>query len=177
MLELGVAGATIDLVRAAAGVSSSQIYHYFGSKEELLRAVLESQNDEIVSVHEAIFANLDTLEGLRAWRDFILDHQRRVHCRGGCPIGTLGSEIAEIDPIARAISAEGFRRWETAIRRGYRAMQARGSLLPSVDVEALALATLASLQGGLMLTQIERRIAPLQAALDATLAHVASLCA
>jgi len=175
MLEHGAAGTTLDDVRAAAGVSSSQIYHYFEDKDALVRAVVEHQNEMIVSVHEAIFANLDSLEGLRAWRNFIVKHQRMVHCKGGCPLGTLGSEMAEIDPIARGIAAEGFRRWEHAIRGGYRAMQTRGALRADVDAEVLATATLAALQGGLLLTQLERRTAPLEAALDVILDHVATL--
>jgi TetR/AcrR family transcriptional regulator, transcriptional repressor for nem operon len=44
-------------------------------------------------------------------------------------------------------------------------MHARGQL-GSADPDELALATLAALQGGLLLTQIERSTKPLQTALD-----------
>jgi hypothetical protein len=29
---------------------------------------------------------------------------RIVECRGGCPLGTLGAELAEIDDVARVVS-------------------------------------------------------------------------
>ena len=43
----------------------------------------------------------------------------------------------------------------------------------AVDPDELALATLAALQGGLLLTQIQRSTKPLQTALDAVLALIA----
>ena len=111
MVEGGVAGTTMEDMRAAAGVSSSQIYHYFADKEALVRAVIEYQNETIVGGQEPMFARLDTLAGLRAWRDFLVAHQRALNCRGGCPIGSLGSELAETDrgpePPSRAGSAGG----------------------------------------------------------------------
>lgn len=92
---------------------------------------------------------------------------------GGCPIGSIGSEVAENNPEARLAVASSFLRWEGAIRQGLAAMHARGEL--DGDPEDLALAVLAALQGGLMLTQIQREVRPLAVALDAALDHVASL--
>ena len=51
-------------------------------------------------------------------------------------------------------------------------MHARGQL-GRLDPDELALATLAALQGGLLLTQIQRSTRPLQTALDAMLALIA----
>src|SRR5438876_184469 len=83
--------------------------------------VIEYQSDTVVGGQELMFGQLDTLVGLRRWRDFMVAHQRRMNCRGGCPIGSLGSELAEIDDKARVQIATGFRRWEASIRRGLHA--------------------------------------------------------
>jgi TetR/AcrR family transcriptional repressor of nem operon len=171
IFERGVGHTTIEDVRAAAEVSSSQLYHYFDDKPALVHAVIEHQADTIVDGQKTF--DLSTLEGLRAWRDWVIQHQRELDCSGGCPIGSLGSELAETDPAARAQVSEGFKRWETAIQSGLREMHARGRLSPEADPDALALALLASLQGGLLLTQIERDTKPLEAALDAMLDLIA----
>jgi TetR/AcrR family transcriptional repressor of nem operon len=175
IFDQGVAGTTMEDVRAAAGVSSSQIYHYFADKGELVRAVIEYQEETIVGGQEPMLAKLDSLAGLRAWRDFLVEHQRRLQCRGGCPIGSLGSEIAETDDKARAVVATAFRRWEAGIRGGLRAMSDRGELVPGADPDKLATATLAALQGGLLLTQIQRSTEPLETTLDAVIDHISSL--
>jgi TetR/AcrR family transcriptional regulator, transcriptional repressor for nem operon len=175
MFEQGVAGTTTEQVRAAAGVSSSQIYHYFADKQALVLAVIEYQNETIVGGQEPMLAALDTMDGLRAWADFLVEHQRQLHCRGGCPIGSLGSELAEVDPAARVAVATAFKRWEAGIRGGLRAMCDRGELGADVDPDALATSLLAGLQGALLLTQLQRDTAPLRTTLDVALAHIALL--
>lgn len=160
----GVAGTTLDDVRAAAAVSSSQLYHYFSDKRDLIRAVVAHQTDSIIGGQAR--ANLETLDGFRSWRDEIVDYHRRLYGRGGCPLGSLGSQLAETDPDIRVEVAAGFDCWEATIRDGLRAMHARGGLAPETDLDALALATLAALQGGLLLAQIQRDTRPLEVALD-----------
>ena len=119
--------------------------------------------------------DFSTLDGLRAWRDFVIEHKREIDGSGGCPIGSLGSQLAETDPEARAHVAEAFRRWQAAIQSGLREMHARGDLTPETNPDTLALALLAALQGGLLLTQIQRDTKPLEAALDAMLELVTRL--
>ncbi len=167
IFQQGVAHTTIEDVRAAAAVSSSQLYHYFDDKPALVRAVVDHQADTIVAGQETF--DLSSLDGLRAWRDWVIEYQRELNYSGGCPIGSLGSELAETDPEARAHVAEGFRRWEATIQSGLQEMHRRGRLRPETDPDTLALALLAALQGGLLLTQIQRDTRPLEAALDAIL--------
>jgi TetR/AcrR family transcriptional regulator, transcriptional repressor for nem operon len=172
MFKDGVAGTTLEDVKDAAGVSSSQIYHYFADKKALVLAVIDHQSETIVGGQEPMFDCLDTLEGLRAWRDFLVEHQRQLQCVGGCPIGSLGSELAEIDDRARATVAATFDRWEAGIRHGLHQMHERRQL--AADPDDLALATLAALQGGLLLTQMQRNTRPLEKSLDAMIAHIQS---
>jgi AcrR family transcriptional regulator len=173
IFDQGVAHTTIEDVRAAADVSSSQLYHYFDDKPALVRAVIERQTNAIVSTQQTF--DLSSLDGLREWRDWVISYQRGLGCRGGCPIGSLGSELAETEPQARDQVASGFQRWEAAIHDGLREMHTQGRLATEADPDALALALLAALQGGLLLTQIERDTKPLEAALDAMLELIAGL--
>lgn len=175
MFEKGVAETTLEDIRAAAGVSGSQVYHYFADKNDLVRAVIEYQTHMVLDTQREHLENLDSLPGLRAWRDLIVDHQRRLHCRGGCPIGTLGAEVAETDEAARIAVAQGFRRWESRIREGISSMHARGRLPSELNPEDVALALLAALQGGLLLTQIQRQTKPLEVALDAMIDRIEAL--
>src|ERR1700685_2618327 len=87
--ERGVAGTTLDDVRAAAEVSGSQLYHYFADKEDLVQAVISRQADVIVGNQEQ--ADLATNEGLRAWRDMVIAAARfRGAQGGGAPRGAAG---------------------------------------------------------------------------------------
>lgn len=176
ILKQGVAGTTLEDVRTAAGVSSSQIYHYFADKEALVRAVVDYRAQTVVGqIHEPALAAIEGIDGLRAWRDLIVSIQRQAGCRGGCPLGSLGSELAELDHAARRDVAAGYARWEAAISACLHGMRDRGELSAAADPGQLAIAVLAALQGGLLLAQVERDVRPLAAALDAMISLIASL--
>ena len=170
-----MAQTTLEDIRAAAGVSGSQVYHYFADKQALVRAVIDHQAEAVLHTQGTHLDHLDTVPGLRAWRDLLVGHQRTLRCRGACPLGTLGAELAEIDDAARMAVARGFPRWETRIRDGLRAMHARGDLPAGADPGDLTLATLAALQGGLLLAQVQRETRPLEVALDAMLDRIQAL--
>ena len=175
IFDRGVAETTLEDIRAAAGVSGSQVYHYFADKQALVRAVIDHQADAVLDTQGTYLDHLDTVDGLRAWRDLLVGHQRTLECRGGCPLGTLGAELAEIDDVARMAVARGFGRWEARIRAGLRAMHARGELPAGADPDDLALDTLAALQGGLLLAQVQRDPRPLEVALDAMIDRIQAL--
>ena len=174
MFEDGVSETTLEDVRDAAAVSSSQIYHYFADKDALIRAVIAYQTQRVVGGQEPLLAKLDTIDGFRAWRDFLVDHQRQLGCRGGCPLGSLGSEVAETNPTARADVAAALLRWESGIRLGLHAMAGSGLLREGTDPSKLATTTLATLQGALLLTQMQRDTTPLEVALDTVIDLIAS---
>lgn len=169
--ERGVAGTTLDDVRAAAGVSGSQLYHYFSDKDELVQAVIGHQADAIVANQR--HAGIGSAGGLQAWRDMVIAQAKGSGARGGCPLGSLGSQIAETDPQARTLVAAGFERWSAAISDGLRALHAAGQISAGINPDDLAVTLLAALQGGLLLAQVQRDTRPLETAFDTLLALAA----
>ena len=174
MSTRGVAGTSTEDVQDAAGVSASQIYHYFADKRSLTRAVIEYQTNTIVGTQETLLTRLDDLDALRAWAEFIVAFQRNGGYCGGCPLGTLASELAESDADAREDLAAGYRRWQQAIRTGLNAMADRGEFLPGTDIDRLATALLTALQGGLLMSKTLRDGEPLDTALSTMIDHIGS---
>jgi TetR/AcrR family transcriptional regulator, transcriptional repressor for nem operon len=175
MLERGVARTTIEDIQEAAGVSTSQMYHYFANKGDLVAAVIDRQTDQVLGGQEFELHRVDSIEALHRWRNTMVDVMRGLGCVGGCPIGSLASELSDGDPLARAQLARAFARWEDLIREGLAALAARGELPPGLDVDRLALAMLAGVQGGLLLSQVRRDTAPLEAAVDTIIEHLRSM--
>lgn len=175
MYSGGVAGTGWEDVQKSAGVSASQLHHYFGDKQGLVRAVIAHQTRALLESQQPHLASLDSLDGLRAWRDLLVEGRRQIQCQGGCPLGSLAGELFEAYPECREDLIDGFDRWESAIRDGLRAMYERGDLRRSADPDRLATALLAAVQGGLVLSQVRREVDPLEVALDTVLEHIASL--
>jgi TetR/AcrR family transcriptional regulator, transcriptional repressor for nem operon len=167
--EKGALGASLDDVGARAAASRSQLYHYFDDKTDLLRAVAKATNDTVLDGQRALFAELDTWAGFQRWADALVELQQQRGGRGGCPIANLVAQIGERDDETRTVLASGFDRWEAHIRAGLATMVSSGELRPDADVDWLAASTLASLQGGLMLTQARRDPQALRRALDGAL--------
>jgi TetR/AcrR family transcriptional regulator, transcriptional repressor for nem operon len=177
MFEQGVAGTSLQDVQQAARVSGSQLYHYFGDKASLVHAVIAWQGEAVLGRQQPWLNRLDSLQGIRAWRDYVVSTMRRRECRGGCHIGSLASELSDLDPAARSDLAVAFGRWISAIRDGLQAMQDRGELRGDADVPRLAFALMAAVEGGLLLAKTQRDVAPLEAALDTVISHIASQAA
>ncbi|MDU2242537.1 MAG: TetR/AcrR family transcriptional regulator [Paenibacillus sp.] len=172
MFERGVAGTSVEDVQKEAKVSSSQLYHYFKEKRELVQAVILFQTEQVLGAQEPLLSHLDSMEALQTWRDAVIQLQVDREYQGGCPIGSLASELADMEPAARSALAEGFLQWEQAISRGLRAMRERGEMRADADPDRLALALLTALQGGLLMTQVRKDICALEAVLDAMLEHI-----
>ena len=165
--ERGVAGTTLEDVKVAAEVSGSQLYHYFPDKNELVQAVIEYQADAIVNRNRHV---LGRANGIEAWRNMVIAAAKRTKAKGGCALGSLGGQLAECDPEARALIAAGFDQWAAAIGDGLRSVHADGKLPPDIDPDDLATTLLATLQGGLLLAQVHRSARPFETAVDTLLA-------
>lgn len=170
--ERGVAGTTLEDIRASADVSGSQLQHYFADKDELVQAVIGRQADTIIGSQQQ--ADLGSAGGLQAWRDLVIATARSAGAKGGCPLGSLGGQLAESDPQARALIAAGFERWSAAISDGLRALHAAGHLPAGLEPDDLAVTLLAALQGGLLLAQVQRNTRPLETVVDTLLALASS---
>jgi TetR/AcrR family transcriptional regulator, transcriptional repressor for nem operon len=165
--ERGVAGTTLDDIRSAAGVSGSQLSHYFAGKDELVQGVIDYQAG-IIADHQRE-ADLGRPEGLRAWRDAVIAQVKGGQGQGGCPLGSLAGQLAETDAQARALIAAGLRQWSAAIGDGLRRLHDAGHLPGGTDPDDLAVTLLAALQGGLLLAQVQRDTRPLETAIDTLL--------
>jgi len=172
MLEQGVAATSIDDVISAAGASKSQLYHYFDNKRDLVDAVIGYAERAVIDAQQPHLSALDSWDAIEAWCDHIVAMKQRHGCELGCPLGTLASELVATDDDARAALDGAFGRWEAHLRVGLAAMLARGELRADADVDALATATMASLQGGLLLAKTSRTTRPLRIALDAAVSHL-----
>ncbi len=155
---------------AESGTSKSQLYHYFANKDALLQAVTERQTEQVMRAQAPHLDRLDSLDGLRRWRDAIVVLQAEPT---GCPLGALASEMADESEGVRRLLVCGFERWESHVRDGLAAMQARGALSPEADPAALATGTICALQGGLLLARTTRSPRPVAVALDMAIGHIA----
>jgi AcrR family transcriptional regulator len=169
VLARGVGGTTLNDIRAGTGTSKSQLFHYFpGGKSDLVRALADLQTERVLDAQRPFLNALDTWEAWDAWRDAVIAYYSSQPS-WGCPIGAMTSELIGSDPLLAVEVAGHMDHWRGYLQAGLTRMVAAGHLRPDADPETLALATFASLQGGLLLAQSMQSAKPLAAALDAAL--------
>jgi len=171
--ERGLAETSLDDIIRAAGASKSQLYHYFEDRSALLRAVVERNADSVLGELPPI----GSWSAIRGWFDSMVELQIERDARGGCTIGALVSQLAEADEEARLALSEAFARWQQHLAGGLRELQGQGKLARRANIEELATATLAAIQGGLVLTQTTRDPQQLATALDGAYAYLRTYAA
>ncbi|MEU1416820.1 TetR/AcrR family transcriptional regulator [Streptomyces sp. NPDC005731] len=173
MYEHGAQNTNNEQIRAAAGVSGSQLTRHFPTKESLVRAVLAWQADVIRARHQVPeFGELDSFAALRRWADAYIESLDMV--RGGCTFGSLVAEVVKAEPSHRDAVSDGFEQWQELFRRGLSTMRERGELRPDADPAALTHLLAAAFQGGALLDQAAGDSTPLRDALYGALAYVES---
>jgi AcrR family transcriptional regulator len=172
MVERGVSAVSLDEVGRGTSTSKSQMYHYFASKDDLVVAVVICVRDRILAFHGDLLVAVDSLDGLRGWADSVVAFHRQAPRWSGCPLGTLSSELMSVAEIGRLEVKDAFGSWQLLLTRTLVRLQDSGKLRADADPERLATATLASLEGGLLMSKALQNETPLAIALDAALGHL-----
>ena len=167
MYERGVTATSVEDVLRKSGAGKSQFYHYFPSREELVAEVLRHQLALVLEEQERF--RLDTWDGIQEWFETMVSAQQGRRRFLGCPLGSLAGEVLQQGDLLRETAAKAFARWQGALVEGLAGLQAASSLRGDVDLEALAESTIATLQGGYLLSSATREITALRRATDTAL--------
>lgn len=148
--EQGYAATGVATILREAEVNSGSLYHFFPSKDDLLRGVLDWYIDHLqptimAPIEEAEPDPLLRIPRLMRWyRDFLAENG----CRLGCPVGNLALEVSDTRPELRAWLARNFDNWTDCIH-GW--LEAAGPRLPEhCDRHALAVYILTVMEGAVM---------------------------
>ncbi len=163
MYKKGVNGTSVDDVLSASGTGKSQFYHYFASKDALVKELLRFHLEALPAAKETLLTGLDTVAGVEAWLDQIqADHAAGLY-QEGCPIGNLASELAGQNEELRVDLQSTFAHWEQRLTEGLKAMVGRGELRSTSAPEELAVFWVAAIEGALLLAKTNRSGSPLAA--------------
>ena len=167
----GIAGTSVDEVLAAAKAGKGQFYHYFRNRDELAAAAVGYRCAQVLAGLTQALGGVSSLAGLeQALAGFVSGFEQTG--MPGCPIGTLATEVADRNEAARLQAAAGFDAWERLLADALERMRQRGELRADAQPAVLATGLLASIEGGMVLSQTRKDMASLRIAVDTGLAQV-----
>jgi Bacterial regulatory proteins, tetR family len=89
----GVHATNNEQLRRAAGISGSQLNHYFPTKESLVLAVIEWQAERVLTFPRSErFTHFESLDSLREWAGFYIAYEHSY--QEGCSLGCRGRSWA-----------------------------------------------------------------------------------
>lgn len=171
----GIHATTVDEVLEKSGTGKSQFYYYFKSKEGLVHAVLQYfyellKNNRLPGKH-----TIESWEDLENWFRFFITFQQEFHCERSCPIGTIGNDLSQDQELLRQDVRLIFQWMRHSLSRFFNSLKAKGEISASVDPDALADFCFTVMQGGLLVSKIQRESAPFENAVAHALTYLKSL--
>lgn len=136
--QAGLEGLTIGTLAEATGMSKSGLFAHFGSREELLLAVLARGQEEFVKVVvNPALAKPRGLPRLRALFARWIDWTESAELPGGCPMIGGATEFDDKPGPVRDALAAGQRAWIETLNRAARQAIEQGQLRSDTDPEQL----------------------------------------
>ncbi|MCK5390818.1 MAG: TetR family transcriptional regulator C-terminal domain-containing protein [Deltaproteobacteria bacterium] len=161
----GFQNTSIDDILKQTGVTKSNLYYHFKSKEELGLLILEKR----ISEYEKKFF-LETLgdtsispeQRLKNYYKKVTTYHKNLNCRNGCPFGNLALEMSDINEKFRLRLSEFFSHWqkiiELCIKEGIKQKQFRGDISPKTISQLI----ISHLEGAILMAKTHRSIIPLR---------------
>ena len=137
--KAGLDGLTIGTLADATGMSKSGLFAHFGSREDLLLAVLAHGQAEFTEVvFQPAMAKPRGLPRLRAMFVNWLDWTESAELPGGCPMIGGASEYDDKPGPVRDLLAGGQRAWIETLKRAVRQAVEEDQLARDTDPEQIA---------------------------------------
>src|ERR1700693_4388163 len=156
----GYEGASLSELMVATGLRKGGIYRHFASKEELAAEAFDYTGEAAWKVR---FLHLDEMAtGIEKLKQYIANFvDRRGPVADGCPVLNTAIEADDGNPVLRAHGAKALRFWLSRLQAIVEQARKQGKTRPEVDPKAVATVIVASLEGALMMSRLQRNDEPL----------------
>lgn len=153
--QRGFEGSSLSDLMEATGLQKGGIYRHFANKEELAAAAFDYTWE---AASKARLLNLDDeTNGVDKLKQLIANFvNRRSPVAGGCPILNTAVDADDGNAVLRTRVTKALRSWLARLQAIVKDAIERGDALPGIDPEAVATLIVASLEGALMMSRLER---------------------
>ena len=151
----GYEGTSMGDLMEATGLKKGGLYRHFTNKEQLAAEAFD------YAAREAQLARLfqvdDKAGGIEKLKQFIANFiQIRPPVSGGCPILNTAVDADDGNPVLRARVTKALRSWLDRLQAIIQQARQRGEIRAEVDPKAAATIIVASLEGALMISRLQR---------------------
>jgi TetR/AcrR family transcriptional repressor of nem operon len=160
----GYAGCALSDIMAATGLEKGGIYRHFESKQEIAAEAFDYAWTIAMALRrqglEEVPDHVDRL------KKHIAAFVYRSSIPGGCPLLNTGVDSDNGNPILRERVQKALRGWQKLLRTTLADGIAAGTVRADVDVDKVARMIISGLEGGMLVSRIEKNDQALQDAME-----------
>jgi TetR/AcrR family transcriptional repressor of nem operon len=162
----GIGATSIGEILSAAGVHKGSLYFHFRDKEEIGQEVIRQAADRFLGFVDSSLTGPTSRKALYNFFAAALAYHRGTGFTGGCLFGNTALETSDADPGLAALVDEVFAAWIERIARVIAAGQKDGEFRDDRTALDLAQQVVATLEGGIMLSRLRKKAAPLESCIE-----------
>lgn len=158
MLVKGFPATSIEEICEEANVTKGCFFHYFDSKEELGKELIErflSCAGEM-SKDAPFRLEADPLKRVYGYIDYMAAKSEDACRQTGCLLGTFAQELSNTYPQIRAACENAFKGWVTAFKNDLDLAKAEYAPKSHVDTKSLAEHFIATFEGSLIMAKARK---------------------
>ncbi|MGE0267310.1 MAG: TetR/AcrR family transcriptional regulator [Candidatus Omnitrophota bacterium] len=152
----GVNATGVEEILAKSGTGKSQFYHYFKNKEDLIAAVIKDFCEKFCNRQLPVKYDINSWKDLEKWFTFFIQYQDHICCERGCPMATIGYELTADDEVIRQEINRIFNLSIQPVAEFFTRLKSQGRLKPTADPQALAELCFVTMQGGMLVSKIQK---------------------
>lgn len=164
----GYAGTSIDRLIKTAGVSKSNFYYYFESKEELglevLGNILRAEQERISEI--LLNDDISPLERMVRFFEAAIYSKRELFLESGSFFAKMALEQGSINEKFRSIVETYFREVEDAFRVCVQESKEQGIIHEGVNVELLPKFLISQIKGAIIMAKVYNSYEPIREAYE-----------
>jgi TetR/AcrR family transcriptional repressor of nem operon len=151
----GYEGSSLHDIMQATGLQKGGIYRHFGTKEELAQEAFDYAWRETI---QARLKNLDSVtNSVDRLKQFIANFvEVRSPVPGGCPLLNTAVEVDDGNAVLRKRALLALRGWRHALAAIVQTGIDRHEIAKATQPDTVATIVIASLEGALMMSRLER---------------------
>jgi len=164
--EKGFRATSLNDLLTAAGIKKGTLYYHFPGKDDLGLAVLQRAQARFLATLDEVLTAPTPAEGLQQFLEFVLKKHCSKRFVGGCLFGNTALEMSDADSRYADCVGQLFRQWTGRLAAVIRAGQKAGQFRADIPAESLAQVIVSTVEGGIMMSRLQKEEGPLKACLD-----------
>lgn len=162
IFQKGIESTSIADIVKETGVAKGSIFFHFPDKQTLVSEALKQyENNFFIFLEKSLSGNTPGERLINFFKSVSKSHRERNYT-GGCIFGNTALEMGDKNEVFATIVSEVFKKWVNKLKEVIEEAIKANEIRKDIQPDVLASTIVAVLEGGIMLSRLEKNGKPLE---------------